>query len=198
MLLTPAAILIKKCRQDGWFSFLLGTTLLVLFFFSNNLLVAFASAPVVAILGLYNLMLLGQLLWRAQREPKNRRALWRTGALLSLNLPVALLYAVVVHLLNNALLVRLVNDAPQPLRHVVVLGCGQPRPLADLPPGQATIVWLPITRDCVERAVSVQYAVGAATQQAIIDGYVVEGQRLNVKLSSGSVAARPWPWVPYQ
>jgi hypothetical protein len=56
-----------------------------------------------------------------------------------------------------------------------------------LPPGQATIVWLPITRDCVERTVSVQYRMGLATQQTLIDGYVVDGKRLNVKLS-GRVA----------
>lgn len=190
MRLKPTAILIKKCRQDGWFSFLLGTALFGLFFFSDNFLVAFASVPVVAILGLHNLLLLGRLLWRARQEPENRRALWQTGALLSLNIPVALLYAGSVLVLENTLLVRLVNDTPQPLRHVVVLGCGQPRPLADLLPGEATIVWLPITRDCAERAVSVQYAVGAATQQTIIDGYVVEGQRLNVSLGGKPAVAR--------
>ena len=190
MPLTPAAILIKECRQIAWFSFLIGTALLALFFFSNNLLVAFLSVPVVALFGFCNLLLLGQLLWRARREPENRRALWRMGALLSLNLPVALLYTMLVLVLSNGLLVRLVNDTPQPLRHLVVLGCGQPRPLADLPPGQATIVWLPITRNCAERAVSVQYAVGAATQQTIIDGYVVEGQRLNVPLGGEPAVVR--------
>jgi len=96
-------------------------------------------------------------------------------------------------MLNNALLVRLVNDTPQPMRQLIVQGCGQPRPLADLQPGQATIVWLPISRDCFERTVSVQYKVGSATQQTIGDGYVVEGKRLNVKLGSGAplAAARP-------
>lgn len=186
----PTATLLKNCRQTGWFSFLLGTALLALYFFSNDLLVAFVSVPVVAVVGLYNLVLLVQLLGRARLEKENRRALWRAGALLSLNLPVALLYAKLVLLLTNTLLVRLVNDTQQPLRHVVVQGCGQPRPLADLPPGQATIIWLPISRDCFERRVSVQYVVGPATHQTVIDGYVIEGQRLNVKLgSSPSLAA---------
>lgn len=103
---------------------------------------------------------------------------------------MALLYTKLVLVLSNVLLVRLVNDTPQPLRHVVVLGCGQPRPLADLLPGQATIVWLPSTRDCVERGVSVQYAVGAATQQTIIDGYVVMGRRLNVPLGGELAVVR--------
>jgi hypothetical protein len=190
MRLRTTAFLIKKCRKDGWFSFLLGSALLALYFFSNNPFVALVSAPVVAVLGLYNLLLLGRLLWRARQEPESRRALWQTGALLSLNIPVALLYAHSVLVLENTLLVRLVNDTPQPLRHVVVLGCGQPRSLADLPPGETTIVWLPITRACAERTVSVQYAVGAATQQTIIDGYVVSGQRLNVPLGGGLVVAR--------
>jgi|GEM_PF-3500338 len=193
MLLTPAAILIQKCRRAGLTSLLLGTVLLGLFLVSNNLTLAFLSAPIVLVLGLYNLVLLLQLLWRAQLEPQNRRVLWRTGALLSLNIPVVLGYAKLVVVLSNTLVVRLVNEASQPLRHVVVVGCGQPRPLADLPPGEATVVWLPITRDCAERTVSVQYRVGSATQQTLIDGYVVEGRRLNVKLGGGSslAAARP-------
>ncbi|MDO7886259.1 hypothetical protein Q5H89_12865 [Hymenobacter sp. CA2-7] len=189
----PAALLIRKCLRVGRNSLLLGTAMLVLFFFSNDLSVAFLSVPVVLVLGLYNLKRLLQLLWRAQLEPENRRAFWRAGLIMSLNLPVALLYAMLVHMLNNALLVRVVNDTSQPLRDVVVQGCGPPRPLADLPPGQATIVWLPIGRDCFERTVSVQYRVGSATQQTMIDGYVVEGRRLNVKLGSHPplAAAKP-------
>lgn len=184
MLLMPAAIMLKQCLRAALASLLLGTALLALFFFINDLTVAFLSAPVVLVVGLYNLKLLLQLLWRAQLEP-DRRAFWQAGGLLSLNIPVALGYAKLVLVLSNTLLVRLVNDTPQPLLHVVVQGCGQPRPLADLLPGQATIVWLPISRDCVERTVSVQYKVGSAAQQTIIDGYVVEGKRLNVKLGSG-------------
>lgn len=189
MRLTPATIMISYCLRTGLVSLLLGTALLVLYFFSNDLMVAFVSAPVVLIIGLYNLKLLLQLLWRAQIEPENRRAFWRTGALLSLNLPVALGYAKLVLVLSNTLVVRLVNDTQQPLWHMVVQGCGQPRPLADLPPGRTTIVWLPITRDCFERTVLVQYRVGPATRQTIIDGYVIEGHRLNVKLGSGSSLA---------
>lgn len=185
--------MIKQCLRAGGVSLLLGTALLTLFFFGNDLAVAFLSAPVVLVLSLNNLKLLLQLLWRAQLEKENRRALWLAGALLSLNLPVALLYTKLVLVLSNTLLVRLVNDTQQPLRHVVVQGCGQPRPLADLQPGQATIVWLPISRDCFERTVSVQYRVGRATQQTVIAGYVVEGQRLNVRLGSGSLLAAGKP-----
>jgi len=185
MLLPPAATLMKQCSRVGLCSLVLGTALLGLFFVSNNLLVAFICAPVVLLVGVYNLKLLVQLLWRAQLEQAHRKALWRAGMLLSLNMPVALLYAKLVLVLSNVLLVRLVNDTSQPLRHLVVLGCGRPRPLADLPPGQATIVWLPIARDCVERTVSAQYTIGAVTRQTMIEGYVVEGKRLNVQLGRG-------------
>lgn len=188
MAFLPTPILIKKCLRVTLFSLVLGTAMFGLYFFSNDLLIAFVCAPVVLVLALYSLRLLLQLLWRAPREPENQKALRRTGLLLTPNLPVALLYAKLVLLLSNTLLVRLVNDTSQPLRHLLVLGCGQPRRLADLPPGQATIVWLPIARDCFERTVSVQYAMGLATRQTMIDGYVVEGKRLNVKLGRGKTA----------
>ena len=76
MRLTPAATMIKQCLRAGWASLLLGTALLVLFFFGNDPMVAFLSAPVVLILSLHNLKLLLQLLWRAHLEKENRWALW--------------------------------------------------------------------------------------------------------------------------
>lgn len=177
--------LLKMCRRASLYSLLLGTALLVLFFFANDLSVALVSAPVVLGIGLYNLKLLLQLIWRGRAETALRKELWITGLLLCLNMPVALLYTKVVFVLSNTLVVRLVNTAGQPLQHLLVLGCGEQRPLADLPPGQATILWLPIAHSCFEHTVAVQYSVGKATHQAMIDGYVVEGRRLTVKLGSG-------------
>lgn len=185
----PTLALLKTCLRVSLGSLLFGTALLGLFFFSNDLLVAFVSVPVVLGLGLYNLKLLVQLLWRGQLERASRRVIWRTAAIMTLNLPVALLYTKAVLVLNNTLLVRLVNTTGQPLQRVVVLGCGGQRPLADLQAGQATILWLPIAPDCFERTVSVQYAVGAARQQALIDGYVVEGKRLTVQLGNNQQGA---------
>ncbi|RZK11857.1 MAG: hypothetical protein EOO56_28640 [Hymenobacter sp.] len=108
---------------------------------------------------------------------------------MSLNIPAALLYAKLVLMLCNTLLVRLVNTTNQPLHNLVVLGCGEQRPLADLQPGQAAILWLPISPACFEHTVSVQYTVDKATQQAIIDWYVVEGKRVNLKLGSSQQVA---------
>jgi hypothetical protein len=182
--------LINTSLQVSRFSLLFGTALLLLFFLTDNndVLVALVSVPLILVMGLYNLKLLGQLIWRGYQEQESRKALWRAGALMSLNIPAALLYAKLVLMLSNTLLVRLVNTTNQPLRHVVVVGCGEQRPLADLPPGQATILWLPISAACFERTVSVQYSTGSTTQQAIIDGYVVEGRRINVKLGSDQQA----------
>jgi hypothetical protein len=176
--------LINTGLQVSRFSLLFGTALLLLFFFTDNndLLVALVSVPLILVMGLCNLKLLVQLVWRGYQEQESRKALWRAGALMSLNIPAALLYAKLV-------LVRLVNTTNQPLQHVVVVGCGEQRPLADLPPGQATILWLPISTACFERTVSVQYSTGSTTQQAIIDGYVVEGRRINMKLGSDQQVA---------
>jgi hypothetical protein len=181
--------LLKTCRHASLISLLLGTALLVFFFFANNDLVAFASVPVVLAIGAYNLKLLLQLVWRGRKEKESRKALWQTGAIMSLNFPVALLYTKAVLVLSSTLLVRLVNDTAQPLHQVVVLGCGGQRPLADLQPGQATILWLPTSPPCFEHTVLVQYTAGKATQQAIIDWYVVGGKRVNLKLGSNQAVA---------
>jgi hypothetical protein len=187
MLLTH--VLLKRCLRVSLYSLLLGTALLALFFFANDLMVAFISVPVILVIGLYNLKLLLQLVWRGFGEVGSRMKFWITGLIMSLNIPVTLLYTKAVFKLNDTLLVRLVNDTSQPMHHLVVLGCGAQRPLADLQPGQATVLWLPIGHNCFERAVLVQYTAGQATQQALIDGYVVEGRRINVKLGSGQQLA---------
>jgi hypothetical protein len=181
---------LKMCLRVSLTSFLLGTAMLVLFFFTSDLLVALVCAPVVLVIGVYNLKLLLLLAWRGRRQKENRKELWRAGAIMSLNLPVALLYSKVVLMLSNTLLVRLVNTANQPLRQVVVLGCGEQRPLADLQIGQSTIFWLPISRACFERTVVVRYKVGQSTRQAIINGYVVESKRINLKIGNGQQVDR--------
>lgn len=163
--------------------------MLALFFFTNDLSVAIMSAPVVLVVGIYNLKLLLQLMLRERKEKESRAAIWRTGGIMSLNIPVALLYTKLVFVLCNTLLVRLVNTTNQPLHNLVVLGCGEQRPRADLQPGEAIILWLPISPACFERTVSVQYTAGKATQQAIIEGYVVEGERINLQLGSGQQMA---------
>jgi len=180
----PTCIFINTCLRTSLYSLLLGTALFGLFFWANDSLVGVLSAPIVLVIGVYNLKLLLLLAKRWYREKENRKQLWQTGLLMSLNIPVALLYAKMVLVLSNVLLVRLVNTAGQPLHNLVVLGCGEQRPLADLQPGQATILWLPISRACFERTVVVQYTAGKTTQRATIDGYVIEGQRINLPLGS--------------
>ena len=185
----PTRALLKECLQVSRFSLLVGTAMLALFFCANDLGVAFVCVPVVLVIGIYNLKLLLQLIWRARKERESRQAIWRTGALMSLNIPVVALYTKLVLMLSNTLLVRLVNDTKQSLRHVVIVGCGEQRQLADLQPGQATILWLPISRACFERTVLVQYTAGKATQRAVIAWYVVEGKRINLGLGSGQQVA---------
>lgn len=182
--LISRSLLVSLC------SFLFGTSLLLWFFFSDNALeTALFSVAALLAVGAGNLYCLLQLLWRGRQQPAARKQLLRTAALMCLNIPLAMAYGKLVGVLLDTLVVRLVNDTNRPLSQLTVLGCGKPRPLPNLQPGQATLLWLPITPACFERTVSVRYRVGGATRQTIIEAYVVTGKRLNLKLGGSRQVA---------
>lgn len=179
----PASALIKKSLLVSLGSFLLGTSLFAWFYCSDDWLATslYSMAALLAV-GAVNLYFLLRLLWRAQQRA-HRPPLLRAAALLCLNIPVALLYGKLVVVLLNTLVVRLVNDTGQPLTHVALRGCAA-RPLANLPPHSSTMLWLPITKNCIERSVLVQYTAGGFARQALIAAYVVEGKRITCRLGS--------------
>jgi hypothetical protein len=177
--------LIKRSLKVSLASFLFGTGLLVLFFFTNPAFFALTSIPIILILGVGNFILLVRLGLKGLKDKENRKRALLTGGIISLNIPIVILYAYLVFVLFDTVVVRFKNDTDKILTNITVTGCDQ-RTIQDLRPGQTEIEWIPITRDCIENRIIISYDIDGVVQQEIVDGYVVEGSRINHKIGDKS------------
>src|SRR6188474_2410665 len=112
--------LIKRSLNVSFASFLFGTGLLVLFFFTNSDFFALASLPIILVLGVVNLILLGRLGFKGVKEIENRKRVLRTGAIISLNIPVVFLYTYFVFMLYDTIVVRFKNETDKTLTNISV------------------------------------------------------------------------------
>jgi hypothetical protein len=83
---------IKRSLKVSFASFLFGTALLVLFFFTNSHFFVMVSVPIILNLGIANLFLLGRLGLKGLKEIKNRKRILSTAGIISLNTPRHLNY----------------------------------------------------------------------------------------------------------
>jgi hypothetical protein len=173
--------LIKRSLKISCASFLFGTGLLILFFFTNAGFFAFMSLPSILVLGGVNFILFVQLCRNGIKEKENRKRLLRTAGIISLNIPVVFLYTYFVFVLFETFVVRFKNNTDKTLTNISVSGCDK-RIIQDLQPGQSEIEWIPITRSCIEKSIVVEYHIDGTLQRETVYGYVVSGQRINHKI----------------
>ena len=173
--------LIKRSLKVSFASFLFGTGLLILFFFTNSYFFAMVSVPIILVLGIANLFLLGRLGLKGLKETENRKRIWSTAGIISLNIPVVFLYAYLAFMLFDTVVVRFKNDTGETLTNISVVGCDE-RTIEDLRPGQVEIEWISITKKCIENNIIIQYEINGAVQREVVYGYVIDGQRINHRI----------------
>ncbi|WP_142602444.1 hypothetical protein [Solitalea koreensis] len=172
--------LIKRSQKVSFASFLIGTGLLILFFFTNEF-IALGSLPILLFLGVANLFLLVKLALKGLKEKERRKRVLLTAGIMSLNIPIVFLYAHFVFVLFNTVVVRFKNNTGKPLTNISVIGCDE-RTIQDLQPGQTEIEWIPITKNCIEHRIEIKYEIDGVVKREVVDGYVVTGRRINHKI----------------
>jgi len=173
--------LIKRSLKASFASFLFGTGLLVLFFFSNSYFFALASITIILVLEIANLFLLGSLARKGLKETENRKRLLSTAGIISMNIPIVFLYIYFVFTLFDTVVVRFKNGTNETLTNISIIGCDE-RNIEDLRPGQTEIEWIPITKKCIENNIIIQYEINGVVQSEIVYGYVIDGQRINHRI----------------
>ena len=79
---------------------------------------------------------------------------------------------------RRAVVVRFKNGTDKTLTNISVIGCDE-RTIQDLQSGQSEIEWIPITESCIEHRIVVRYQIEGIVQTEVVDGYVINGRRIN-------------------
>ncbi|HEY3402828.1 MAG TPA: hypothetical protein VGK59_05535 [Ohtaekwangia sp.] len=170
--------LIKKSLKVSLASFLFGTSLLMLFFFTNWYFFALVSLPLILVLGIANLIQFSRLIQKALRDKANRKRIFSTCGVVSVNIPVVFLYAYFVFVLADSVIVRFKNDTGKTLTNVRVVGCDE-SVVQNLLPGEVEIEWIPITTACTEKSILLRYEIDGVAIEEVVYGYVIDGRRIN-------------------
>jgi cellulose synthase/poly-beta-1,6-N-acetylglucosamine synthase-like glycosyltransferase len=167
---------IKLGKYLALFSFLLGTLILVIYFFTSSFWIAYIGCSFIIFVGLINLGVFSAILFKAFNEQENKRKFFKTCGLMLLNIPIVLFYFWIVTILLNTMRVTFVNSTPISLTDLNVVGC-QKKHIDKLEAGESKTIWINIPNDC---SIDINYLSDGQRKNENVSGYVTNlgGQKI--------------------
>jgi hypothetical protein len=165
----------KIGRQIANASFLIGTLLLLLFYFSGNseglLLIVFSYFVLIGIV-LFNLVFAIILLRKGMSDERENSPFFRALRRMLLNIPIAVLYFFIVLQLADTMRITFVNDIrEEAISNIKIVGC-ENEIIDHLDMGESENVWIDISGDC---SIFIEYKFHGKTHREEVFGYVTGG-----------------------
>jgi len=167
---------LKLARQTALLSFLLGTAIFGFYFFTSSFEVLSIVYGFITLAALLNSVVLISILVKAKRDKENRTTLFRTCALMLLNIPVLFFYCWAAIILLDTMRITFTNPTQTTLTNINIVGCGGAY-IEELESGESETVWVAITGDC---SISIDYLSGGQKKEENVVSYVTTtmGQKM--------------------
>ena len=172
---------IKLGRRTALISFLFGTTIFGLYFWTSSFGVVFFGYLFILVTGLVNLGILIAFLLKADKDQGNKTKLLRTCGLMLLNIPIMFFYCWVVVILLNTMRITFTNTTQTTLTNINVVGCGGGH-IDNLEIGESETVWVDITGDC---SISISYLFNGQQKEESVVGYTTGNNGDKMKFNVG-------------
>lgn len=174
--------LISTGRTTAFISFIGGTIIILLFYFTNAIELGFLGLFFIAIIGIINLVIVGQLIFKFFKDKQGKKKVLGTIGLMLLNIPIVLIYCWFAITLLNTMRITFVNAALTQLNDIKIYGCEE-KHINALSPGQSKTVWVGITGDC---SISIDYKLNGQIKTEEVAGYVTNsnGQIITFKIAT--------------
>jgi hypothetical protein len=181
---------IKQARLAALISFLSGTMIFSLYFFTSYGGLLFIGYAFIAVTGIINLVILVSICIKAISDKVNRKKLLFTAVLMLLNIPVMLFYCWVGLILLNTLRITFSNPTQTTFTNIKILG-GAGGQINRLATGESKIVWVAITGD---GAINVEYLANGKKETESVAGYVTNGLGQKMKHNIGAQNKKKLFW----
>lgn len=172
---------IKIGRQTSLLSFVLGTGIFALYFFTSFFELLFVGFIFIALSGLVNIVILLLILLKANKDRDNRMKLLKTCGLMLLNVPVMILYCWVAFILLNTMRITFVNSTQFTLTNINVAGCSGGH-IDKLNEGESKTIWVDITGDC---SITIDYLSNRQQKEERVTGYVTSNDGKKIRHNIG-------------
>jgi hypothetical protein len=168
----PSDKYLKNAKWVALLSFLLGTAIFIFYYLTAAGWLLFAGYAFIILAGLVNLVILIDILLKGTKgKGQGKSKMYKTCALMLVNIPVVLFYCRVTVLLLSTMRVTLTNSTRTELTNIALSGC-ESKFITSLKPGQSKEVWVGINGDC---SITVTYLSNGQQKKVIIAGYVTGG-----------------------
>lgn len=171
---------IKLGRTTALISFLAGTIIFGLYYLTSAFELLIIGYGFIALTGLINIGVLIGISIKARKDNENRNRLLRTCGLMTLNIPIMIVYCWVAIILLGTMRITFTNETGIELTDVNIIGCAGGH-IDKLEVGESETVWVSIIGDC---SIVIDYLSNGQRKGEMVAGYVTSnmGQKLNHKI----------------
>lgn len=161
-------------------TFLTGTGLLVFYYIEMSVLTILYSSYVVLLLIILNVFLVLFFLWNCFHHKISYTAFRHSGLILSVNIPIAVLYFFCVNLLLSIIRVTVVNHSGQDISSIRITGC-ENKTIEVLENDGSKTVWIDIPQDC---SIDIHFWRDGKNKKVNIIGYATSlmGQKVTYEI----------------
>jgi len=167
-------------------SFIIGITLLLAFYLTNDDGILIASYCFLLVATLFNLILFFLLIFSAITLKENKARYLKTAGFMFLNVPIAIAcFCFGIALLSN-LRITFINETGQTISNLKLEGC-ESEHIKKLKPNESQTVWIRIPRDC---SVNLQYSQDGINQSEEVWDYAsgLMGQKGTYRIGTQKTA----------
>jgi len=174
--------LITTAKTTALLTFIGGTIILLLFYFTNDFDLVILGLVYAAIMAIVNLVILIRLLLLSYQHKIKRHSVFKAMGLILLNIPVFVLYCWFGILLLNTLRISFINSTTATLSDIQINGCEQ-KHIKELLTGQSKTVWIHIPADC---GVWISYIQNGQIKREEVVGYTTNqmGNKMTFKIGA--------------
>lgn len=172
---------IKTGRILAGLSFLLGTAIFLGYYFTSSDSLLFVGYGFILLAGFVNLSLLFAILMQAAKDETNKKELHKTAGLMSLNIPVMLVYCWIAASLLGAVRITLTNSTEGVLTDIKITGCEE-KQIDKMEIGASQEIWINIKGDC---SIEMDYSLNGERKKETVVGYTTQNMGEKVTYQIG-------------
>lgn len=161
-------------------SFIIGTLIFGLYFFTSNGELLFIGYGFIILAGIVNPIILSAILFKSNSDSVNHKKLLKTSGLILINIPIMFIFIYVTMILIGTMRITFTNSTQNTLTNINIIGC-ETKHIAELKPNESKTVWVGITGDC---SINLEYLENGKIKKETVVGYVTSGggQKLKHKI----------------
>jgi len=161
-------------------SLIIGTLLLLFFYFTNSNEIAGFGIYFIIVAGIINLIIIALLLAEILTDKENRKKNLKTSIIMLLNIPVLVLYFYFVMFLLSIMRVTFINDTGKIITDLKIIG-GEPKTIEKLEKGESQTEWITIKSD---NDLILEYEIDGELKTEMIYSYMTSGEKFEHRIGN--------------